>query len=234
MPSIFCNEKSMWNSFVYVVGYFTALCYGVVIPSCFFYVFSRQYLVLQNSQMTGSAAAHLSGDLRICLYEIRGKSTEKVSRKDENFTRRLVATAAAYISVLVRGPVRVRIEDGIAIVNFDQGVARKRILSVSPCSKTSKASTSNPSLWFVVSLPSCRWRWTFRTRWMSTKWFGLDVGDTYPWAGGYTDSCQSVKFCVCMVHGRSWDLESPWVESTKATKNHYELMNIWWTYDDNW
>jgi len=121
MPSIFCNEKSMWNSFVYVVGYFTAFCYGVVIPSCLFYVFSRQYLVLQNSQMTGSAAAHLLGDLRICLYEIRGKSTEKVSRKDENFTRRLVATAAAYISVLVRGPVRVRIEDGIAIVNFDQG-----------------------------------------------------------------------------------------------------------------
>lgn len=231
MPSIFCNEKSMWNSFVYVVGYFTAFCYGVVIPSCLFYVFSRQYLVLQNSQMTGSAAAHLLGDLRICLYEIRGKSTEKVSTKDENFTRRLVATAAAYISVLVRGPVRVRIEDGIAIVNFEQGAAGKWMSSQR--SKTSK--TSNPSLWLMMSLPACRWRWTFGTRRMSTKWFGrLDVGDTYPWAGGYTDSCQSVKFCVCMVHGRSWDLKSPWVESTKATKSHYELMNIWWTDDDKW
>ena len=49
--------------------------------------------------------AFQKGHLTLCLYEVLGSDTMKISRKEEDSTLRLVAAAAAYISVLYRGQV---------------------------------------------------------------------------------------------------------------------------------
>ena len=50
-------------------------------------------------------AAFQKGHLTLCLNEVLGSDTLKISRKEEDCTLRLVAAAAAYISVLYRGRV---------------------------------------------------------------------------------------------------------------------------------
>ena len=49
--------------------------------------------------------AFQKGHLTLCLYEVLGSDAMKISRKEEDCTLRLVAAAAAYISVLYRGQV---------------------------------------------------------------------------------------------------------------------------------
>ena len=49
--------------------------------------------------------AFQKGHLTLCLNEVLGSDTMKISRKEEDCTSRLVAAAAAYISVLYRGQV---------------------------------------------------------------------------------------------------------------------------------
>ena len=50
-------------------------------------------------------SAFQKGHLTLYLNEVLGSDTMKISRKEEDSTLRLVAAAAAYISVLYRGQV---------------------------------------------------------------------------------------------------------------------------------
>ena len=81
-------DPSFNLSLVYSSDFGHMLCFFF---SCFFW-----YL---------EVSAFQKGHLTLCLYEVLGSDTMKISRKEEDCTLRLVAAAAAYISVLYRGRV---------------------------------------------------------------------------------------------------------------------------------
>jgi len=115
-PAILCAEHTNMKIWVDIIGYVCAFGYAIVIPTLMLYLFYRQRVVLRSSRMITGAAA-CDGDLKVCLHEVKGSTTERISRQDEAFFRRLVATAVSYISTLYRGRrVRLQLTDGFAIV----------------------------------------------------------------------------------------------------------------------
>jgi len=115
MPNVFCNQESQLKTFADVVGFSSVFCYAIVIPLCLLYLYGKQHIVLRTSRTT-TVTAFQKGHLTLCLYEVLGSDTMKISRKEKDCTLRLVAAAAAYISVLYRGRVSLQIADGDATV----------------------------------------------------------------------------------------------------------------------
>jgi len=115
MPNVFCNQESQLKTYANVVGFSSVFCYAIVIPLCLLYLYGKQHIVLRASRTT-VVTAFQKGHLTLCLNEVLGSDTMKISRKEEDCTLRLVAAAAAYISVLYRGQVSLQIADGDATV----------------------------------------------------------------------------------------------------------------------
>eukprot|EP00434_Breviolum_minutum_P040609 symbB.v1.2.036088.t1/scaffold5017.1/size46094/3 len=122
MPNVFCNQESQLKTYADVVGFSSVFCYAIVIPLCLLYLYGKQHLVLRASRTT-VVTAFQKGHLTLCLYEVLGSDTMKISRKEEDSTLRLVAAAAAYISVLYRGQVSLQIADGDATVKQIRGTS---------------------------------------------------------------------------------------------------------------
>ena len=115
-PAILCTEHTNMKIWVDIIGYVCAFGYAVVVPTFILYLFHRQRVALRSSRMI-TASATCDGDLKVFLHEVKGSTTERISRQDEAFCRRLVATAVSYISILYRGRlVRLQLADGFAIV----------------------------------------------------------------------------------------------------------------------
>lgn len=113
LPHLFCHDESL--QFVDVVGYGSAVCYGLVIPFCLVYLFAKQHAVLRPGRATVAAAVHQEA-LEVRLVELKGSSWDKTSLRETALTRRLVAASAAYISVLMQGRVNVQLKDGFVVV----------------------------------------------------------------------------------------------------------------------
>ena len=64
-----------------IIGYVCVFGYAVVIPTLMLYLFYRQRVVLRSSRMITGAAA-CQGDLKVCLHEVQGSTTERISRQD--------------------------------------------------------------------------------------------------------------------------------------------------------
>jgi len=119
LPYIFCHEESELNTFVDVMGYSTAFCYGALIPFCLLYLYGRQHVVMRSSR-TSVATCTGQGNLKVCLSEVW--ENEQSSEKDLAISeRRLVAATAAYVSVLLKGKVGVQLVDGVAMVTPVEG-----------------------------------------------------------------------------------------------------------------
>ena len=85
------------------VAYGTAFCYGVVIPTCLLYLYVKQQV--QTQQVRTCLAAALFGEKELNV------SWQKIGYTDSKTEtqRHLVASATAYVSVLFRGRVRMKI-----------------------------------------------------------------------------------------------------------------------------
>ncbi|CAJ1391037.1 unnamed protein product [Effrenium voratum] len=114
LPHLRCHHDPL-GPYVDATGMATAFCYGVVVPGCLIYLYVRQHVVLLPGQETVALAAD-HRDLEVCLVQTRSSSPDKLALKHATFTRRLVAAAAAYISVLMRGRVTVELKDDTVIV----------------------------------------------------------------------------------------------------------------------
>lgn len=64
LPYIFCHEESELNTFVDVMGYSTAFCYGALIPFCLLYLYGRQHVVMRSSR-TSVATCTGQGNLKV-------------------------------------------------------------------------------------------------------------------------------------------------------------------------
>eukprot|EP00435_Cladocopium_sp_Y103_P042205 s268_g11.t1 len=145
MPYVGCHETSQLKTAVDVVGFSCAFCYAVLIPSCLLYLYARQHVVLGSSRLTVASVETVedqTAKLKVSLHDVRrisarekhralgneegmesegtglegdGKTADGIDGSDES-SRRLVAAAAAYISVLLRGSVTLRLADGAALV----------------------------------------------------------------------------------------------------------------------
>lgn len=128
MPYISCHETSPLKTSVDVVGFSSAFCYAVVIPCCLLYLYARQHIILGSSR-TIVATCHVAdqSNLKVYLHEVRKSSNGSVSKMfatkldGPDFARHLVAAAAAYISVLLRGRVRLQLNDGTMLVTLLEG-----------------------------------------------------------------------------------------------------------------
>ena len=87
------EEYKLWSKF----QSFFHLCIQTTLDTCF----ASFLLIFWYPEV----AAFQKGHLTLCLNEVLGSDTMKISRKEEDSTLRLVAAAAAYISVLYRGQV---------------------------------------------------------------------------------------------------------------------------------
>ncbi|CAJ1348906.1 unnamed protein product, partial [Effrenium voratum] len=99
------------------------------------YLYVRQHLVLlPGKEVVALAAEH--GDLEVWLVQTKSsspvtcwhwrKTIDKATLKHATFTPRLVAAAAAYISVLKRGRVSVELKDDKVIVKPIAGDSSRR------------------------------------------------------------------------------------------------------------
>ena len=85
------------------VAYGTAFCYGVVIPTCLLYLYVKQQVQIQQVRACFAAALFREKELNISWQKV-----EIADSKTET-QRHLVASATAYVSVLFRGRVRMKI-----------------------------------------------------------------------------------------------------------------------------
>lgn len=122
MPYFWCNDESQVKRYVDLVGYVSALYYALVIPCCLLYLYARQLIALQSSRMIGAAAAH-SGDLRVCLYQVRGSSVDPQDLCGDASDRRRLAALTAYVAVLLRGRVELRLEAKEALARPLEGAS---------------------------------------------------------------------------------------------------------------
>ena len=100
-PSCAQQETKLKHS-VDILAFFTAFCYAIIIPCCLLYLYGKQHVFLQKSRTTVAIAVGHS-TLKVSVNELLDPTIPKKSGKE--FTRRLVAAAAAHISVLYRGRV---------------------------------------------------------------------------------------------------------------------------------
>ena len=80
-PAILCTEHTKMKCWVDIIGYVCAFGYAIVIPTLMLYLFYRQRVVLRSSRMITAVAA-CDGDLKVCLHEVKGSTTERISRQD--------------------------------------------------------------------------------------------------------------------------------------------------------
>ena len=85
------------------VAYGTAFCYGVVIPACLLYLYVKQQVQTQQVRTCFAAALIGEKELNISWQKIEYTDSKKETQ------RHLVASATAYVSVLFRGRVRMKI-----------------------------------------------------------------------------------------------------------------------------
>ena len=85
------------------VAYGTAFCYGVVIPACLLYLYVKQQVQTQQVRTCFAAALIGEKELNISWQKIEYTDSKKGTQ------RHLVASATAYVSVLFRGRVRMKI-----------------------------------------------------------------------------------------------------------------------------
>ena len=86
------------------VAYGTAFCYGVLIPTCLLYLYVKQQVQTQQVRTCFAAALFSEKEINISWQKI----VEYTDSKKET-QRHLVASATAYVSVLFRGRVRMKI-----------------------------------------------------------------------------------------------------------------------------
>jgi len=97
------------------VAYGAAFCYGVVIPTCLLYLYVKQQVQTQQVRACFAAALFREKELNISWQKV-----EIADSKTET-QRHLVASATAYVSVLFRGRVRMKISGGNVIVTPVEG-----------------------------------------------------------------------------------------------------------------
>ena len=109
LPSIRCNGEDATGMRVYVdaIGYITAFCYGVLIPAGLVHLYAKAQVVMQPSRTSAAVATDRLNELTLSLGKFRDLDLEP--KEDKLGHRHLVASATAYISVLLRGRVRMRL-----------------------------------------------------------------------------------------------------------------------------
>ncbi|CAJ1330203.1 unnamed protein product [Effrenium voratum] len=119
IPEILCDEESSFKTRVDVIAYSTAFGYAVVIPCCLLYLYARQHLVLRGSR-TVTVNATQEDDLKVTLRPVL-KSGNQVSEQHDQRTRHTVASTAAYISLMFRGPLSMKMTNGQMVVQMLEG-----------------------------------------------------------------------------------------------------------------
>ncbi|CAJ1336435.1 unnamed protein product [Effrenium voratum] len=144
LPHLRCHDDPL-GPYVDATGMATAFCYGVVVPGCLVYLYAKQHLVLLPGKSTVACAAD-HGDLEVWLVQTRGSSPDKLTLKHATITRRVVAAAAAYISVLMRGRVSVQLKENTVIVKPIAGrSSRTELQSATATSPASEVHVSSLS-----------------------------------------------------------------------------------------
>ena len=100
------EQETKLKHSVDILAFSSAFCYAIVIPCCLLYLYGRQHVLLQKSRTT-MARATGRGSLKVCVNRVLDPTdpTEHKASGNEELTRCLVASAAAYISVFYRGRV---------------------------------------------------------------------------------------------------------------------------------
>ncbi|CAJ1336434.1 unnamed protein product [Effrenium voratum] len=143
LPHLRCHDDPL-GPYVDATGMVTAFCYGVVVPGCLLYLYAKQHLLL----LPGKAIVALAtdhGDLEVWLVQTTSSSPDKLTLQHGTITRRLVAAAAAYISVLMRGRVSVELKENTVIVKPIAGHSFRtnELQSASAISLTAKVRDSS-------------------------------------------------------------------------------------------
>jgi len=118
MPYILCHEESKLKHSVDTLAFSSAFFYGIIIPCCLLYLYGRQHVLFQSNRTTVAIVAD-HGSLKVSLHKVLESTVQKTGNVE--FTRRLVAAAAASISVLCRGKVSLRVVDGSALIELLDG-----------------------------------------------------------------------------------------------------------------
>jgi len=113
MPYILCHEESKLKHSVDTLAFSSAFFYGIIIPCCLLYLYGRQHVLFQSNRTTVAIVAD-HGSLKVSVSKVLESTVQKTGNVE--FTRRLVAAAAASISVLCRGKVSLRVADGSALI----------------------------------------------------------------------------------------------------------------------
>ena len=109
------------------VAYGTAFCYGVVIPACLLYLYVKQQVQTQQVRTCLAAALFREKELNISWQKI-----EITDSKTET-QRHLVASATAYVSVLFRGRVRMKISGSkLQICQSCQNMVNLKFVNLPP------------------------------------------------------------------------------------------------------
>ncbi len=109
LPNLRCQDADA-NHAVDAVAYVTAMCYGVVIPACLVALFAKQQIVTQRARTAFASITYTKGELQLSPQNLMDFSKEAAAKEPN--TRHLVASAAACISVLLRGRVRIQMSGG--------------------------------------------------------------------------------------------------------------------------
>ena len=108
------------------VAYGTAFCYGFVIPTCLLYLYAKQQVQTQQVRTCFAAVLFREKELNISWQKIGYADSKKETQ------RHLVASATAYVSVLLRGRVRMKIS-GSKIANGSKLSKTRKFVNVPPC-----------------------------------------------------------------------------------------------------
>ena len=96
-PAILCAEHTNMKIWVDIIGYVCAFGYAVVIPTFMLYLFYRQRVALRSSRMIKEASATCDGGIKVFLHEVKGSTTERISRQDRGaLACQIVVTVSVY------------------------------------------------------------------------------------------------------------------------------------------
>ena len=98
-------KESKLKHSVDTLAFSSAFFYGIIIPCCLLYLYGRQHVLFQSNRTTVAIVAD-HGSLKVSVSKVLDSLDSTVQKTGNvEFTRRLVAAAAASISVLCRGKV---------------------------------------------------------------------------------------------------------------------------------
>lgn len=113
-PELLCSESSGMAAWVDWIGLITAASYGLLIPCFLVLLFAKQHIVMlpsKNFLATKKAVEQRKVSLEIHFGEA------SVHLEDTLLVKRLLAAAAAYIALNLRGPVLVELlKDRVRLV----------------------------------------------------------------------------------------------------------------------